>query len=740
MARTINSEIIAFRKNLKKHIDMHGITYVFLMGSRNPIVDPLIPFPELLNPYITSIGGFPQSLEQFAYGIDYYKSIYNSGEHFGYKVLFVYEDSIDDFGTNFTKTNGNEVAVFFLCTGDSKCISHIENAMRQIQRDYYAFVCLPQIAFLNGCNNVFHSQEEIYNFLYKVTSNYLNITTDNFGVPCAAKSVDLGLSFAPTIPNTYTLESILGNWEFHFKTHTIEEHKELFNKVRQESNTFNRQQLILGQIQQFAAVEKCERDEDNIHSFGDQLNAPLVISLPFTNTDTRKHYEGQIKLVSPGNKSLCNLIMTVLSQGTTHNYTFQFAPDSAEGVSSSEFQLMLDLFFLPRCKFHDFLGTLHCSYRFSPYLRLPFLGKDIDRQLSFVNPQIVDRLMHGTKRNSIENVMKNVGDEISKRTLSNELKKHLKEYPRQIVAITDLPIEWLDLDGVPLGFSHDVCRMPETPIVGNMMHYVINEIQNYQVPRDIIKHTLVVFGTQDASFKFFQDEATELSKILGFTTRVCLNINELDIAIKEIKPQFLIMDCHGGADMKLKQTFLYIGNEKLYPDEIAKRNITAPLVFLSACNTAPTYHTFNTVANAMVECGALTVTSSYMPLWVREASELYVRILNQLSICAKMPYHKNWLAFISHMLRTSYIHGAFRGYYTQSKKSVIDTAREPQETLTESMYFQLRRELYFKLKSGKELEGIKVNTKSVVPHYLMYTTIGRADLINFQCYMEEKFS
>ena len=34
----------------------------------------------------------------------------------------------------------------------------------------------------------------------------------------------------------------------------------------------------------------------------------------------------------------------------------------------------------------------------------------------------------------------------------------------QIVAMTDLPIEWTMIDGVPLAFSHDVCRLPETPI------------------------------------------------------------------------------------------------------------------------------------------------------------------------------------------------------------------------------------------------------------------------------------
>ena len=58
----------------------------------------------------------------------------------------------------------------------------------------------------------------------------------------------------------------------------------------------------------------------------------------------------------------------------------------------------------------------------------------------------------------------------------------LKECTKQIVAITDLPIEWLPLDGIPLGFTHDICRIAEFPLEGNLMHYVVNEVQKYRVP------------------------------------------------------------------------------------------------------------------------------------------------------------------------------------------------------------------------------------------------------------------
>ena len=60
--------------------------------------------------------------------------------------------------------------------------------------------------------------------------------------------------------------------------------------------------------------------------------------------------------------------------------------------------------------------------------------------------------------------------------------------PTQIVAMTDLPIEWMEIDGVPLGFSHDVCRLPETPVSGLLTHYGVARFHTmYQIPQDILE-------------------------------------------------------------------------------------------------------------------------------------------------------------------------------------------------------------------------------------------------------------
>ena len=49
-----------------------------------------------------------------------------------------------------------------------------------------------------------------------------------------------------------------------------------------------------------------------------------------------------------------------------------------------------------------------------------------------------------------------------------------------------------------------------------------------------------------------------------------------------------------------------------------------------------------------------------------------------------------------------------------------------------------RPKLYRKLKADEEVEGLKYDFSKAVPHYLMYTTIGRADLIMFESSMKKR--
>lgn len=469
----------------------------------------------------------------------------------------------------------------------------------------------------------------------------------------------------------------------------------------------------------------------------DQINAPLIITIPFTHKDMRDYLKG---IHVPGYDKVEKSLRYVLSQPTNKNYTVDFRiEEDAADVTFESLSAAYYTVYFHRGRFLDIVGQLHASYKFSPYLRLPFQGVEINRELSFVAPSISERLCNAKDKESLEKIMKQVGAKIVEGSLSQDAQKMLKKCTKQIVAITDLPIEWLPLDGIPLGFTHDICRIAEFPLEGNLMHYVVNEVQKYRVPKDILKHTLVVYGARDEAFVYYQNKCDNLAKRHGFVTKYCSNKQQFFDVVNEMKPQLLVIDTHGNYDNVLHQSYLLMGDDKIYPQDIIDHHVAVPIVFLSACNTAPTYNMLNTLANGFVQSGSLTVTSSYLPLDVSESSTVYLRLLEQLSVASQQSIHKNWLAFVSHILRTSYIHQAFYDYYKKTKKSIGDVAINGLNTqyLTRSMIFDCRRKVYEELHAGLDVEGIHVETSHKIPHYLMYTTLGRADLIDFGSYHED---
>ena len=83
---------------------------------------------------------------------------------------------------------------------------------------------------------------------------------------------------------------------------------------------------------------------------------------------------------------------------------------------------------------------------------------------------------------------------------------------------------------------------------------------------------------------------------------------------------------------------------------------------------------------------------------------------------------------------------AYRCYYdgTIYYNLTICTKKSFMRDLGLLMYFEKMAELYRKLKAGEQVEGLKYDFSKAVPHYLMYTTTGRADLIMFESSFQKR--
>lgn len=713
--------------------------YIAILGKRESSPLPIVPPDSLIHTLMRNIGRFPHSLEHFIYGVDFYQAVLFSGGKSGHNIGFIYAEDLESLDGQFLAANA--LNIFLICTEDEDCVIKANIELSRIhQKD-----CVYLISESNNGKfimpNVFTSENNFWTYLYEYVR--LNLIIDEsrlpFCVPIFAKAINTEYSFFPTIINSNTLNSMVGNWNYHKEKTLGSASQESANAIK-EMHSFARQDMLTNQIKVLYAIEiEAKNIFDGKVLLKDQFFAPLILALPYTNIDVRKTYT-QHAIKNGGNKSIAKDIEFILSQEYTHNYCFSTDFSKSKLDNPAILGSAIRYFFQPRSLFLDIVGQLHASFKFSPYLRLPFQGVGINKELSFVGTSLNTQLTFSKDRQAIMRIMTKIGTMLADNTLSPEIKEMFKKRPSQIVALSDLPVEWINIDGIPLGFTHDICRLPETPVTGLLTHHQINLVQKYIIPKDILRKTLVVYGCREAGFKEWQDKVDVLSERIGFKTCVCTSIDEFAQNVHQHKPDFLIIDSHGGTDLTNHQSYILMGSEKMYPSDIVKKQISSPLVFLSACNTAPTYNSINTIANALFEVGSLSVTTSYMPLDIKESSVLYIRILNQLSQAANHFYHKNWLAFISHIQRTSFILNPLVGIDEKTEEDAWVSAEKKGEILAISMFFENRRELYENLQKGEIPNGFKANYSNVTPHYLMYSTLGRADLIEFECFSPKRWS
>lgn len=576
----------------------------------------------------------------------------------------------------------------------------------------------------------------VWKWFYEFAINHYGIDKERlpFSVPILQKEVhDKGSVFSPSRVNTQILNSILGNWGYSKELtdeESIKEKAEVSKNALADKDGTARQDLLIEQIKRIRAIETMVAYNDpDKETIEDQSRAPLVLAVPYTSIDMRK-VERSSKMTQEESK-MADFAENILGYYYTKNYTVW---NNKCFVRTPEelflFQSIQRAFIEPRMRIFDLVGLLHCSMRFSPYLRLPVMGKNINSELSFVGIKNIEKLATSPSKNkSIRKAMETIGKKIVSEALVPSTVEILQKSVTQIVAMTDLPIEWMMIDGVPLGFSHDVCRIPETPAVGMLSQYVECKFIPFNIPKDILKHTLVIFGNEEDSFVKAQEPVVNLSKVLGFQIRKCLTKEAFFNTIKEIDPLLLIVDTHGGVDEETHQSFLTMGDMVVSGDDVVKSDIHPRIVFLSACNTFTTYNTVSTIANAFFQVGAAAVTTSYMPVLIEPATTLYTRLLNNLNIAATHNVHRNWLAFVSHLMRTSYIQAPIRRAVHKGMKVDIDTLTR---LTTESMFFQKRREIYKKLNTNAFTKGLGADYQNIIPHYLMYSTLGRADLIRFE--------
>ena len=530
--------------------------------------------------------------------------------------------------------------------------------------------------------------------------------------------------FTPTKNNYLTYNNLIGNFSYKYDLDEkiIEEDS---SKALKESKSFNRLNLYLKQIESFDFLTKTYTKVSYPLEYSFDFK-PIIFCLPFNNPDILDFFPRN------NNKDLKKGISAIQAEQST-NYINIFETNSNK--DSSEELILANAgakFIKEKLHFLDSIGFLTSSFSFSPYVRLPLLGKSIYRELSFIAPQHFHKFITLKSQNKISNTIFKIGDKISTKIFSEQFKKKLNKRNSQIIGISDLPLEWIRINKIPLSFTHDITRLPETTHNNLIQSFALNSTFDFEVKEDIIKRTLVIIGTEDVEFTNWRKIIDKSSKEKGYTVKTCLTVKDFIKVVLDFKPDFLIIDSHADFNSEKKQTFIKIGNEQLTHNDIIENLIIVPLIFLSACGTSPTYGTFNPIANAFLQMGAKSVTSTYLPIDINSSTMVYLTILNNLDSVAKKGSFNNWLEYICYNVRSSLLHRTFIPLLEEN----LEYKKIYYDLIQKIMFFKERTSVFNEVQKVQQRMPKKIfnQNKSKIYEFLYYTNTGRGDLVIFEKY------
>ncbi len=214
--------------------------------------------------------------------------------------------------------------------------------------------------------------------------------------------------------------------------------------------------------------------------------------------------------------------------------------------------------------------------------------------------------------------------------------EHLKLISRSktgIKIIADAPIEWLPINGIPLGIRFDVSRINSTP--GNLFLEQIRSFVPVSIPPDAFRNYLMVSMFED------EDQIAPYLRAATLSTRDGNNKNiigrfvspktagEFAEAIQSFNGPMLIIDSHGEHQVGDVPGGLIINGKSFDVWSLAGKVQMPPIVVLSACDTHPFDRSHATVANGFLACGALAVVATALPVRALSASRFIVRLINR---------------------------------------------------------------------------------------------------------------
>lgn len=197
--------------------------------------------------------------------------------------------------------------------------------------------------------------------------------------------------------------------------------------------------------------------------------------------------------------------------------------------------------------------------------------------------------------------------------------------------VSDAPLEWLPVRGLPLMLRKITSRIPVTP--GNLSLLTVLPRPPIRLSMRDFSETLVIRSfpdddpirplLQEAIFSYRLDDQSSLPvRIVDVKTR-----EDVVHALNSFQGALVIFDCHGSHRKDEEVATLQLAGEKLDFWDIRTKVRMPPIVFTCACDTHSAGRSHATCGNGLLFCGAQAVIASVLPVSGGEAAIFAARLL-----------------------------------------------------------------------------------------------------------------
>jgi hypothetical protein len=332
----------------------------------------------------------------------------------------------------------------------------------------------------------------------------------------------------------------------------------------------------------------------------------------------------------------------------------------------------------------------------------------------------------------------------------------LKSHGNRIKIFSDLPVEWIMLDNLPLCLSKKVSRIPITPGNGifNHSNYIGN---NHSITKEKLRVLIInalnptdnIYNVGRSLYKQVDAYFSLLEKKVDYI-EVCKKEAFME-AIQKYKPTILIYYGHGEYDRNDMTGKLIIGNDEVEALEIERLEWKPLITILGACETQVIHGTHLNTANIFLGSGVVSVLGTFFPVHAFHTcsfiSSLMRHLVNSMIGVAPENFIK-WDDIILMTQRTHYLLDAVHAletYMTSHGEKIGDYIENPMKEffmyceknrINVIDWYRNRDKIFLEVFRGKPhlYKAYKTIIKNdwIIPSSLFFTSLGSPEKIIIQ--------